>query len=521
MRRKLLYVLLSVVLLSAGWLGGSGFALLVALVPLLAISSSYGASARDWRRMAGWAALTFLLWNAATVWWVWIATPIGPLAAAFFTTFWCMAAFMLYHYVSKRAPKGLAYAVLVAAWLAAEYLYTHSEVISFPWLTLGNGFSGVPWAVQWYEWTGVAGGSLWVLGANIALFEALRSRTRRASVRTAAVMLLPVAVSAAMYLTYEPEEEKVRISVIQPNVDCYDEKFDGDTRGQMENLLSLVDEVPRDVRFVVMPETALPERLADEDPQASAAVRMIRGRLAERSPEAMAAVGATTMKVYPAGMPHSETARAGRGFYYDYYNAAVAVNGDGAEDVHHKMRLVIGVEAMPFPRLLRWLSFQSVDLGGITGQLGRSDGATVFHKGGVAAGPAICYEGLYGDSFAEFVRGGAEVMLVLSNDGWWGDTPGYRRLFDFCRLRAIETPRAVAHSANTGKSGFITSRGDVVESLGWDERGVLTSDVEVSQRITAYVRFGDWIGRLSLAVTAMCLLCYSAYRVKRRNHLVN
>ena len=169
MRQKLLCVLLSVALLSFGWVGGSGLTLLLALVPLLYISDSLGSSARDWWRMAGWAALCFVLWNAATVWWIWIATPAGPLAATFFSTWWNMVAFMLFHYVSKRAPQKIAYTVLVAAWVATEYLYTYTEVISFPWLTLGNGFSGDVWAVQWYEYTGVMGGSGWVLICNILI----------------------------------------------------------------------------------------------------------------------------------------------------------------------------------------------------------------------------------------------------------------------------------------------------------------------------------------------------------------
>ena len=112
-------------------------------------------------------------------------------------------------------------------------------------------------------------------------------------------------------------------------------------------------------------------------------------------------------------------------------------------------------------------------------------------------------------------------MIVMSNDGWWGDTAGHRRLFDFCRLRAVETRRGIARSANTGVSGFITSRGDVTARLDWDMRGVLTSDVEVSSRRTAYVDYGDWVGRLALLLTALCLLCHSAYRIRRKNHLVN
>ena len=180
------------------------------------------------------------------------------------------------------------------------------------------------------------------------------------------------------------------------------------------------------------------------------------------------------------------------------------------------MRLVIGVEAMPFTGFLD----RFVDLGGITGQLGRNDKATVFENGGVKFGPAICYEGIYGDCFARFAREGAEAMLVMSNDGWWGNTPGHKRLFDYCRLRAIETRRSISRSANTGVSGFITPRGDVLQSLGWDERGVLTQEVEVREDVTPYVAYGDWVGRMSLLIALLGVLYYSAYRIKRKNHLV-
>ena len=128
---------------------------------------------------------------------------------------------------------------------------------------------------------------------------------------------------------------------------------------------------------------------------------------------------------------------------------------------------------------------------------------------------------MYGDAYAEFVRRGADIMLVLSNDGWWGNTPGHKRLFDFCRLRAIETRRSVARSANTGVSGFITPRGEVVERLGWDERGVLTADVEIRTEATFYVQYGDWVGRISLLLTLLGLLYYSAYRIRKKNHLVD
>jgi len=110
-------------------------------------------------------------------------------------------------------------------------------------------------------------------------------------------------------------------------------------------------------------------------------------------------------------------------------------------------------------------------------------------------------------------------MFVITNDGWWGDTPGYRQHFSYARLRAIETRRSIARSANTGISGFINARGDVGETLGWDVRGALTAQVGLHNRMTFYTRYGDVIGRISWYVFALGLLYFMAYRVRKRSHL--
>ena len=258
MSRKIAAAIGSVLLLSGGWLSLSGLMLPVALVPLLWISSTYDASRRSWWRMLGWAALAFALWNIATIWWIWNATPVGPVAATLASTTLNLVAFMLYHSVSKKGPKALAYTVLVAAWLATEYWYTVGE-FSWPWLILGNGFSHDVWAVQWYEYTGVFGGSLWVLLCNIFFFEAWQARRSvRRWTAAACMLVLPMALSLGIWLSWEqPDEGTARVTIVQPNVDCYD-KFHTDAARQERNLIDLLARVPADAQFILLPETALP-----------------------------------------------------------------------------------------------------------------------------------------------------------------------------------------------------------------------------------------------------------------------
>jgi len=512
MKHKLSAVLLSAALLSAGWLGITGFTLFFALVPLLAVSESYDSSRRSWWRMCLWGALAFVMWNAATIWWVWIASPLGPVVATVVATFWNLVALMSYHYISKRAPRTLAYTVLITLWIATEYIFYSAEVMTFPWLMLGHGFSGDVWAVQWYSCTGVFGGSLWVLLSNVFIFEALRTRSRRRAAAAAAVVVLPAILSAVLYFTYKPSDERVTVTVIQPDVPCY-EKFD---RDHTEHLISLAARTPSASAFALLPETAITYLI--EEGKSSPVIDYMSMRIFDRERSATKLVsGATTMRRYDEADKSRPARFDPAAGWYDHFNSALLIDPRGAVDIYHKGRLVIGVEALPMKGL--W-DLMGVDLGGVAGQLGWGEGQKVFESRGVKLGPAICYEGLYADYFAGFVREGAQVMGVISNDGWWGDTPGHRRLFDFCRLRAVETRRAIARSANTGISGFITPRGDVVETLGWDEQGLLTQSIEVRDDITPYVQYGDWVARVSMLAAVLSLLYYVAYRVRRRNHLV-
>lgn len=522
-KHRILLVLLSVALLASGWLGITGLTLLVALIPLLIISENLSDSKRDFWRMFGWATLTFILWSASTVWWVWNATPLGPLAAGLVGTFYNLCGFMLYHYTSKRAPRALAYTMLVAVWIATEWVYNSADVMTFPWLLLGHGFSGDCWAVQWYEYTGIFGGTLWVLASNIAIFEVLRTRTTTAKVRAGAITLLPILLSVVLLMTYTPSERTTQISVIQPNVPCY--KEEREARGRMNptsDIARLISQVPASSSFMLLPESALtyiPD-VGSIDEAQMFFVEPLLDQMINSNNTTKLITGASTTVRY-GNTQATSTAHYYEGYgWYDRYNSALLVDNNGeVEDIYHKGKLVIGVEAVPMRKFFNLLE---IDLGGITGQLGWGKEYKLFENDGIKIGPSICYEGLYGGYFSGFARNGAEVMALISNDGWWGNTTGHKRLFDFCRLRAIETRRAIARSANTGISGFISPTGSVIgDRLEWDEEGILTAEVELRSDKTIYTIYGDWIARISTFVAVLTLLYFVAYRIRKRNYLVD
>ena len=177
--------------------------------------------------------------------------------------------------------------------------------------------------------------------------------------------------------------------------------------------------------------------------------------------------------------------------------------------MYHKTKLVPGAEKMPFPKVLDKLGSLMINLGGIQGSLGSENENYPFEINGKVIKPLICYESIYGD----LENGVSDIISIITNDGWWRETAGYKQHFAYARLRAIEERRSIIRSANTGISGVIDQNGHIVQESKWDERVCLSTLVTLHQEQTFYSTYGDYLGRLSVFVAFLLLI--SSF-VKRR-----
>ena len=189
-------------------------------------------------------------------------------------------------------------------------------------------------------------------------------------------------------------------------------------------------------------------------------------------------------------------------------------------DIYHKSKLVLGGEKLPFISMFPFLEKYSVELGGTSGLLGVGEKPKVFEAKGVSYAPLICYESVYGDFASHFVKQGANIICIITNDGWWRDTPGYKQHRMFSQIRAIENRRSVARSANTGISCFIDQRGEIISELGWNEYGALQAELNQNEEFTFFTRYGDFIGRLSVFLT-LAMLLYTAVEMLRKKGVLN
>ena len=531
-------ILLSAVFMSIPWLvPHCGFFALFGLVPLLIAEEI--AEKQGVRRSWWMIYLCFVLWNAATTWWVKNATVGGAVFAVLANALQMGVIWWAFRQFKRRVAGVLPYIFLAVLWIAWEKWYLQSAEISWPWLVLGNAFAQSTRSVQWYEITGSLGGSLWVWTANISIFWMLRSLTgepmkpwiRKAlPAWTLAVIAFPYAASAYIWHNFEEDSEgSLPVVIAQPNFDPY-EKFEAMSQAeQTEVLLSLYEEALQGdgdwKGLLIAPETFTGDVFLD-DIASGHTFRRFQTFL-KRHPGAGLLFGASTYDIYRDrhSKPHILARRFGNGWVVNH-NSAILTDTSGRADVFHKSKLVVGTELTPYPKI-----FVPIDdkLGGVMGRcVGQEHIACVRYlkydaEGGrecVMVGVPVCYESVYGEYCTGYVKMGARMLAVITNDAWWGDTPGYKQHLSYSCLRAIETRRDIARCANTGISAIIDQRGEILSSTGWWQRCTLTGQVNLSSRTTFFVRHGDLVGLACVILTLLFALFWCTLIVTRKK-LVN
>lgn len=522
MKRNYILALLTGLLLAIAWpTYGIPLFAFIGFVPLLIAEKEIRLSDR---KRKGWktfvtAYLAFVMWNAITTWWIWYSSAFGMFFAIVVNALLMALVFLIFHKVANKLPKKIHLVFLPAIWLAFEKFHLNWD-FSWPWLNLGNVFSEYFTWIQWYEYTGTFGGTLWIWIVNIGIFKTyeryLETKNKKSlSVgigKNVLVVALPIIISFFMFHHYKEGKASATIVLLQPNVDPYTEKYNEDNTndkiaiGLVEQASEAIDDT---TDYVIAPETVLSEWSPigsfDYSPQ-----RKILQALTLKNKDLNIIAGAVLYKMYGKGKKPSQYANlTSRGDWYDEYNAALQINNSDSTQFYFKSKLVVGVENFPFKPILEpLLGNILLDLGGTISTKAIQEERGVFTSGNnrTKAAPIICYESVYGEFVTGYVKKGADFLTIITNDAWWDNTQGHKQHLSYARLRAIETRKSIARSANTGISAFINEKGEILNSLPYESKGILKSNISINNKITFYVKYSDYIARIAVLISGLIVL---------------
>ncbi len=526
---NLLLVLLSGLLIGISWFSPLTLLIFVGFVPLLlAVNNVHNSDSRKkGLKVWGLSYIGFFVWNVVSTWWVYNASLEGAIMAIVLNALLHSWMFLIWYRVEKSIFGTLKFWLLIPIWLAYEHLH-HTWEFTWPWLTLGNNFAATSNFIQWYEFTGTSGGSLWVLLVNVLLTQLILSGKKdvKSYLKPLVIIVVPIFVSYLILAvrTITPDK-KINVTVVQPNIDPYNEKFNTGFTSQLNKLHGqlLQAKLNRETELVVFPETfIISEDGFDVDEDQHKNSQEIYNVIALSKihfPKAAILTGGNTSHDFSANEPLTATARkySNADKYYDTYNTAIYIDTAQHFTFYHKSKLVPGVERMPYPGFFKYFEKYAIALGGTSGSLATQKERTVLvddiYK--VKVAPSICYESIYGDFMSEYIRKGAEVIAIITNDGWWDNTPGHKQHLSYAKLRAIESRKQIIRCANTGISCFIDEFGNISQAQPYWEFAVINDDVNLNSVKTFFVRFGDLISYISIGLTLIILVWAQVKRYKK------
>ncbi|MBL0008090.1 MAG: apolipoprotein N-acyltransferase [Saprospiraceae bacterium] len=458
----------------------------------------------------------FVLWNVISTFWVMNTALIAGIVANFLNAALMATVMVLIHVVRHQLKPVWSIFIFISFWISFEYVH-HFWDISWPWLAHGNALSQYPWAIQWYEYIGAFGGSLWVLLVNYTgykLHAGWSDRKAKQIIIYGSLVLIPIIFSLWIWTTIEEgSADPVSVTVVQPNFEPHYEKFEIPQREQSMRFLKLsFDHIDSTTRYLVFPETSF-ESIRLNTFRENPVINLFQS-VVDSFSNLRLVTGISSFRVLEKDQLKDITYRThvgsrGDTTFWDIQNSAVQLtSGEQDYQVYFKSKLVPGPEMFPFKEFLFFLEPIVDKLGGSYEGHTKQAERSVFTGGPLNVAPIICYESIYGDFVGGYVRKGATALFIVTNDGWWDLTPGHIQHLKLGTLRAIEHRRPIARSANTGISCFIDIRGRIIQPTKYGETVAIQGEVIPETRITFYTKWGDLVAKFASLISAVIFLAF-------------
>ena len=515
-RNSFFLSILSGLMLGISWpTYGFYFLIFIAFTPLIHLIQSN--KTENIFKLTFFSFVTFMVWNIITTYWLYYATLTGMLFAIIVNSILMSLIVLASLSIWKKLSYKLSIIFFISLWICFEKFHLNWD-FSWPWLNLGNVFSENIKIIQWYEYTGVFGGTLWVLISNFVSYNLLKKLINNENFKSntiylSVIILIPIIVSLIIYTNIDIEEEKVKTVIIQPNIDPYNEKFNRSNDQNLRYLESILNDVKNRNSLVILPETYFSDGSLISSLNYSTLIEGLKVIRERYDTEIL-----TGIELYDVFNDSSRVKkysnRLENNRWLDLFNASIFISED--IDIYKKSKLVVGIEKMPYKNFLEpLLGSLLIDFGGLSYSRGYQDNRTVFKSNtGTKVAPIICYESIYGEYVSEYVRNGANLLAIITNDGWWNNTEGHKQHLSYARLRSIETRKNIVRSANTGISAVINYRGEILKTIGYEQEGLINKNVGMNDKITFYTKYGDYIFRLCLFFIIIISAFYLANLLK-------
>jgi apolipoprotein N-acyltransferase len=491
-RKNIFLALTSGLLLGLPWSASSlFFVVFIAWGPLLLLEEEVRHHANPYA-IFNYAFVSFLMWNIIGTWWVTQAQLVGAILIILANSLLQALVFWLASRIRTILKIPLLFPFLLI-WMGYEHFHLSWD-LAWPWLNLGNALATVPKLIQWYEFTGVRGGTLWIILTNFAalkVYDTYREKGPGSIVPAGAItlmlFLIPIVVSYLIFQNFEEKGETVNIALIQPNLDPYTEKFDPDNYARhVEAFFRTADAIVDDeTQYLFGPETQIVQQIDERDPAASIYYRDLL-EFRKKYPKLNILLGVHSyQKLSNENVPPGSRFNSEENFYYEAFNTALFLPSGSASapQFYHKTKLVPLFERMPFVQYLGFLGKYSL-------------------------------ESIFGPYCSRNLPTEEGFICMITNDGWWKNTPGYLHHFNFSPVRAIENRRDFVRVANTGISALINAKGMVIAKTPWWEKATLKGKIHLRRGQTFFARHGDYPGRISLVLGGFLVLYAGIRKLK-------